>query len=194
MVTKKSASGGSVKSRRKTARAVSAVSAMATGQVTQLRKTIEQLRSRLVEEAKKRTRDVDVLNNAKKARDALAKQMSALKQQGQRLSKDLKKALGDADRREIARQQALKKIGELRAQLAHKTDELRRKTEELAKVARESASRAKDIIMSEPPAAPPPLGAEPSSEPPAAGATHTEPAESEAKGKTADPEAKDDLP
>lgn len=129
--------------------AASTVSAMASAQFKQLRKTAEQLKARLEKEAKARGVDKAVLQEAKKAHKRLAQQMGTLKEQGVRLSKQLRKALSDADQREMARQQALAKISELRGELAHKTNELKRKSEELAKLARESVSRAKDIIMGE---------------------------------------------
>ena len=75
-------------------------------------------------------------------------QMKALRDQGASLTKELKKAMSDASRRENARQQAVAKISELRAELARRTEELKRKSEELARLAMESAGRAKDIIMS----------------------------------------------
>jgi hypothetical protein len=65
------------------------------------------------------------------------------------LTKELKKAMSDASSRENARQQAVVKISELRAEVAHRTEELKCKSEELARLAMESAGRAKDIIMSE---------------------------------------------
>jgi hypothetical protein len=74
--------------------------------------------------------------------------MRALRERGASLSKELKKAINDASSRENARQQAVVKISELRAELTRRTEELKRKSEELAKLAMESAGRAKDIITS----------------------------------------------
>jgi chromosome segregation ATPase len=129
------------------------VSGMASAQLKNLQKTIEQLKARLEKEMEARTAHSRVLQEAKKAREALATQLASLKQQGTHLTKELKKALGDADKREAARQQALAKVAELRAELGRRTDELKRKSEELGRLAMDSAGRAKDIIMSEAPSA-----------------------------------------
>jgi chromosome segregation ATPase len=125
------------------------VSAMASAQFKQLRKTVEQLTARLEKEANARAAASTVIAEAKKAREMLAGQMKNLRDEGSRLTKELKRALGDADKREAARRQAVDKIAELRKELAHRTEELKRKSEELAKLAVDSAGRAKDIIMSE---------------------------------------------
>ena len=138
-----------VRRARKSASAVSSVSAMASAQLKQLRKNVDELKTRLQKEAKGRSFDARLLKEAKSARDRLAKQIGALRDQGSRLSSQLRKALSDADKREQARQQALNKIGELRNELTRRTEELRHKSEELAKLARESAGRARDIIMGE---------------------------------------------
>jgi len=161
MPTKKRSSAGARKTTRKArkpmnskkTKAASGVSAMASGQLKSLQKTIDQLRSRLEKEMEARAAHSRVLQEAKKARDALSAQLSSLKQQGTHLTKELKKALGDADKREAARQQALAKVAELRAELARRTDELKRKSEELGRLAMDSAGRARDIIMSEAPSA-----------------------------------------
>jgi uncharacterized coiled-coil DUF342 family protein len=134
---------------RKSTSAVSSVSAMASAQLKQLRKNVEQLKTRLQKEAKGRSLDARLLKEAKGARDRLAKQIGALRDQGTRLSRDLRRALSDADKREQARQQAMSKIAELRSELTRRTEELRHKSEELARLARESAGRARDIIMGE---------------------------------------------
>ena len=156
MPTRKKTSPSARKPTRKPARPVrktpstgSSVSAMASGQLKQLRKTVVQLKTRLEKEVKARTAASTVVAEAKKARDVLAAQMKTLRDEGSYLTKELKRALGDADKREAARRQAVEKIAELRAELAHRTDELKRKSEELAKLAMDSAGRAKDIIMSE---------------------------------------------
>jgi chromosome segregation ATPase len=168
MPTKKRASKAPRKSARrarKSTSTVSGVSAMAAAQLKQLRKTVDQLKSRLQKESKGRSLDARLLQEARNARERVAGQINALREQGTRLSKQLKKALGDADKREMARQQALNKIAELRSELTRRTDELKRKSEELASLARESAGRARDIIMSEArePAPSGDAGAEPSS-------------------------------
>jgi chromosome segregation ATPase len=125
------------------------VSAMASAQFKQLQKTVVQLKSRLEKEAKANATASKVVAEAKKARETLMGQLKALRDEGSYLTKELKRALGDADKREMARRQAVEKIAELRAELADRTGELKRKSEELAKLAMDSAVRAKDIIMSE---------------------------------------------
>ncbi len=72
-----------------------------------------------------------------------------MRDEGSYLTRELKKALGDADKREAARRQAVEKIAVLRAELGLRTEELKRKSEELAKLAIESAGRVKEIILSE---------------------------------------------
>jgi chromosome segregation ATPase len=133
----------------KKAPAKGGVSAMASAQFKQLQKTVVQLKSRLEKEAKANATASKVVTEVKKARDALAGQLKTLRDEGSYLSKELKRALGDADKREAARRQAVEKLAELRAELARRTDELKRKSEELAKLAKDSAERAKDIIVSE---------------------------------------------
>lgn len=125
------------------------VSAMASAQLKQLQKTVVHLKSRLEKEAKANATASKVVAEAKKARAALMGQLKTLRDEGGYLTRELKKALGDANKREAARQQAVEKIAELRADLTHRTEELKRKSEELAKLAMDSAGRAKDIIMSE---------------------------------------------
>ena len=129
-------------------KAASSFSAMATTQLKQLRKTVDQLKARLEKEARARSAASTVIGGAKKARETLMVQMKALRDHGARLTKELKKAMSDASRRENARQQAVVKVSDLRAELARRTEELKRKSEELARLAMESAGRAKDIIMS----------------------------------------------
>jgi chromosome segregation ATPase len=124
------------------------VSSMASAQFKQLQKSVAQLTTRLEKEVKANTTASKVIAEAKKARDGLAAQMKTLRDEGSYLTRELKRALGDAEKREAARKQAVEKLAELRAELAHRTDELKRKSEELAKLARDSAGRAKDIIMS----------------------------------------------
>jgi seryl-tRNA synthetase len=126
---------------------------MASAQLKQMRKTVALLKSRLEKEAKSAMSASKVVAEAKKARGTLMSQVKSLRDEGSRVAKELKRALGDADKREAARRQAVQKIAELRAELAHRTEELKRKSEELGKLAMESAGRAKDIIMSEEPAA-----------------------------------------
>jgi chromosome segregation ATPase len=150
MPTKKKSSSSARKPARRTRKtATGGVSAMASAQLKQLRKTVEQLKSRIEKEAKSSTTASKVVAEAKKAREAVMGQMKSLRDEGSRLTKELKRALGDADKREAARRQAVEKIAELRGELSNRTEELKRKSEELAKLAMESAGRAKDIIMSE---------------------------------------------
>jgi len=143
-----------VRRARKTSSTVSSASkagsfsAMASTQLKQLRKTVDQLKARLEKEARARLAASTVIGEAKKARETLKVQMKALRDQGASLTQELKKAMSHASRRENARQQAVVKISELRAELARRTEELKRKSEELARLAIESAGRAKDIIMS----------------------------------------------
>jgi chromosome segregation ATPase len=134
---------------RKAATSGGGVSAMATAQLKQMRKTVDQLRARLEREANARMAASSVVAEAKKARDALAAQMKSLRDEGGRLAKELKTAMGRSNKLEAARQQAVDKIAELRAELAHRTEELKRKSEELGRLAMDSAGRARDIIMSE---------------------------------------------
>ncbi|HKM99982.1 MAG TPA: hypothetical protein VJX23_05665 [Candidatus Binataceae bacterium] len=129
-------------------KAASSFSTMASTQLRQFRKTVDQLKARLEKEARARSSASTIIGEAKKARETLMVQMKALRDQGASLTKQLKKAMSDASRRENARQQAVAKISELRAELARRTEELKRKSEELARLAMESAGRAKDIIMS----------------------------------------------
>jgi chromosome segregation ATPase len=129
-------------------RAANSFSAMASTQLKQLRKTVDQLKARLEKEARARLAASTVIREAKKARETLKVQMKALRNQGASLTKELKRAMSHASGRENARQQAVVKISELRAELARRTEELKRKSEELARLAIESAGRAKDIIVS----------------------------------------------
>jgi hypothetical protein len=151
MPTRKKSSSSARKPARRARKtsASSSVSAMASAQLKQLRKTVVQLKNRIEKEAKARTAASTIIAEAKKAREALMGQMKTLRDEGSRLAKELKSALGDAYKREAARLQAVEKIAELRAELAHRTEELKRKSEELAKLAVDSTGRAKDIIMSE---------------------------------------------
>ena len=151
MPTKKKPSTAARKPARRAKKtsASGGASAIASAQLKQLRKTVVQLKSRIEKEAKTRIAVSTVIAEAKKAREALMAQLKTLRDEGSRLAKELKRALGDADKREAARRQAVEKVAELRAELARRTEELKRKSEELAKLAMESAGRAKDIIMSE---------------------------------------------
>jgi len=129
-------------------KAARSFSAIASTQLKQLRKTVDQLKARLEKEARSRSADSTIVGEAKKARQTLMEQMKALRDRGRSLTKELKRATSDTSKLENARQQAVVKISELRAELAHRTEELQHKSEELARLAMESAGRAKDIIMS----------------------------------------------
>ena len=76
---------------------------------------VVQLKSRLEKEAKANATASKVVAEAKKARDALMGQLKTLRDEGGRLANELKRAFGDADKREAARRQAVEKIAELRA-------------------------------------------------------------------------------
>jgi chromosome segregation ATPase len=99
-------------------KAANSFSAMASTQLKQLRKTVDQLKARLEKEARARLAASTVIGEAKKARETLKVQMKALRDQGASLTKELKKAMSHASRRENARQQAVVQISELRAELA----------------------------------------------------------------------------
>ncbi len=143
-------------------------------QLEQLRKTARMLRVKLERETRARKIEARVKSEAQKARALLASQIAALRDQGRKLATELRSALGDASKRDTARQQAIAKIAELRAEFAKKsaqlrselsrtTAELARKSEELKKLAGEAARRAVEIIRSEEHDAAPEAGA--SSEP-----------------------------
>ena len=140
-------------------------------QLAQLRKTVKELRIKLERETKARKIEARVKSEAQKARAQLASQISSLRDQGRKLATNLKSALGDAGKRDAARQQALAKIAdlkaeytkksaEMRSELSRTTAELARKSEELKKLAGEAAHRAVEIIRGEEPQAAPatPIG------------------------------------
>ena len=127
-----------------------------------MRKTVKELRVKLERETKARKIEARVKSEAQKARAQLASQIAALRDQGRKLATNLKSALGDAGKRDAARQQALAKIADLKAEYAKKSAEMRselsrttaelaRKSEELKKLAGEAAHRAVEIIRSEEP-------------------------------------------
>ncbi len=118
-------------------------------QLKQLRATVQELRAKLAKETKKRRLDARILGEAKRARDRVSRQVAALGAQGRKLAGELKKALIEGDRRKKAREQALARIAELKAELVRRSEELKRKSVELGKLARESAERARIIWQSE---------------------------------------------
>ncbi len=145
--------------KKKTAKRKKAVNP-ALRQLEQLRKTVKMLRVKLERESRAPKIEARVKSEAQKARALLASRIAALREQGRKLASDLRSALGDASKRDAARQQAIAKIAELRAEYAKKSAELRselsqataelaRKSEELKKLAREAAHRAVEIIRGE---------------------------------------------
>jgi len=118
----------------------------APGRIAQLEAMVGKLRASLVTEAQRRKLDQRVLAEAKRARDAVAGQMSALRAQGLKLAAQIKRAAHENRTLEQARRTALAKVEELRAELHDKSEEVRRTSAELAKLARESATRAREIM------------------------------------------------
>ncbi len=120
----------------------------APGRVAKLEAMVGKLRASLVTEAQRRKLDQRVLAEAKRARDAVARQMAALRAQGLKLAAQIKRTVHENRTLEAARRTALAKVEELRAELHDKSEEVRRTSAELAKLARESATRAKEIVHS----------------------------------------------
>src|ERR1039458_10680477 len=140
--------------KKKTAKRKKAVNP-ALRQLEQLRKTVKVLRLKLERETRARKIEARIKSEAQKARAVLASQIAALRDQGRKLATGLKSALGDASKRNAARQQAIARISELRAEYTKKSAELRselsrttaelaRKSEELRKLAGESAHRSEE--------------------------------------------------
>jgi chromosome segregation ATPase len=142
--------------KKKTARKSKPRKKAAPSQIDSLRRIITDLRKRLERELKTRKIDTRLVSEGKKAREQLGKQVQALREQGSKLSAQLKSALGDSKQREKARQDAVKRIEQLRKELGQKTSELLHKSEQLKELAAQSASRAVEIIRGEAPAAEPP--------------------------------------
>lgn len=120
-------------------------------ELDQLRKKVKELTVRLEREVTARKLDVRLNAEAKKAREQLAREIKALREQGRKLASQLQSTLGDATKREQALKAARVKIAELKLELGRKTSDLRRKSGELKKLAEESAHRAAAIIHSEAP-------------------------------------------
>ena len=118
----------------------------ASGRIAQLEAMVQKLRANLVAEAQRRKLDQRVLSEARKARDVVAKQLSALRAEGLKVAGQLKRAAQDNHALESAQRAALARIEELRVELHDKGEEVRRTSAELAKLARESAARAKEIV------------------------------------------------
>jgi chromosome segregation ATPase len=127
-------------------------------QLEQLRAMVSQLRARIEKEAHARKLDSRLINEAKRARDEIVRQVTSLRDQGKKLAEQVQSTLTDAKKREKARQDALAIVTELREELARKTEDLRLKTVELRNLAQESAHRAREIIQGGPPAPPPGSG------------------------------------
>lgn len=119
-----------------------------TGRMAQLEKMVRKLRASLAAETQRRKLDQRVMSEVKRARDGMAKQMSALRAQGLKLAAQIKRTAQENHTVEQARRTALAKVEELRTELHHKGEEVRRTSAELAKLARESASRAREIVHS----------------------------------------------
>lgn len=120
----------------------------AAGRIAQLEAMVGKLRASLLAEAQRRKLDQRVVAEAKRARDAVIRQMSALRAQGLKLAGQIKRAAAEKHTLEQARRAALAKAEELRAELHEKSEEVRRTSAELAKLARESATRAREIVHS----------------------------------------------
>ncbi len=118
----------------------------AISQLMRLTATVQSLRAKLMEEARRRKLDRRLLAEANRAKDKVARQISALREQGLKLASQLNRATRDAGARDEARRAALAKMAELREELRRKGDEVRRTSAELAKLARESAARARQLV------------------------------------------------
>jgi hypothetical protein len=127
---------------RKTSSTSGGVSAAASAQLKQLRKNVEQLKSRLERETKARATALTAIANGKKAHDVVTGQMKTLRAESARLAKELKRALGEADKRAGSHRQAVDQIAGLRA-------ELKRKSAEVASLAAQANSRIEATVMSE---------------------------------------------
>ena len=130
----------------KSSKTVKSAKPAAPGRIAQLEAMVHKLRASLVAEAQRRKLDQRLVAEAKRARDAVARQMSALRAQGLKLAAQIKRAVHENRTLEQARRTALAKVEELRAELHEKSEEVRRTSSELAKLARESATRAREIV------------------------------------------------
>jgi chromosome segregation ATPase len=147
-VTSRPAKSGKMGKAGQSGRSSKSAKSAVSGRIAQLESMVNKLRASLVAEAQRRKLDQRVLADAKRARDAVAKQMSALRAQGVKLAAQIKRAAHENRTLEQARRTALAKVEELRAELHDKSEEVRRTSAELAKLARESATRARDIVHS----------------------------------------------
>ena len=106
----------------------------APGRIAQLEAIVNKLRASLIAEAQRRKLDQRVLSEVKRARDGMAKQMSALRAEGLKLAAQIKRAANENHTLEQARRTALAKVEGLRAELHDKGEEVRRTSAELAKL------------------------------------------------------------
>ncbi|HYL58566.1 MAG TPA: hypothetical protein VEU51_06815 [Candidatus Acidoferrales bacterium] len=149
----------------------------APGQLDILRKRVRELAVKLEREARARKLEARIKSEVQKAHAELRSQLKMLQVRGRKIATELRSALGDANKREAARKEALKRIEALRAEYSKKSAALRaeytkrtselksdlsrtaaelsRKSDELRKLAAESAHRAVEIIRGPEHQAPP---------------------------------------
>ena len=84
---------------------------------------MQKLRANLVAEAQRRKLDQRVLSEARKARDVVARQLSALRAEGLKVAGQLKRAAQDNHALESAQRAALARIEELRVELHDKGEQ-----------------------------------------------------------------------
>ena len=142
----------------------------APGQLDILRRRVRELAVKLEREARARKLEARIKSEVQKAHSELRSQLKMLQVRGRKIATELRSAIGDANKREAARKEALRKIEGLRAEYSKKSAALRaeytkrtselksdlsrtaaelsRKSDELRKLAAESAHRAVEIIRS----------------------------------------------
>lgn len=130
----------------RTGKSARSVKPAATGRIAQLEAMVRKLRATLLTEAQRRKLDQRIAAEAKRARDAVTRQMSALRTHGAKLAAQIKRAATENHSLERARRAALARTEELRAELHEKGEEVRRTSAELAKLARDSAAHAREIV------------------------------------------------
>ncbi len=140
----------------------------AHGQLDILRRRIRELAVKLEREARARKLEARIKSEVQKAHAELRSQLKLMRVRGTKIATELRSAIGDANKREAARKEALKRIealraeyskksaalraeytrrtSELKSELSHTAAELSRKSEELRRLAVESAHRAVEII------------------------------------------------
>src|SRR5215469_4102909 len=129
---------------RKLARAAKAA---ASERIARLEATVSKLRASLIAETRRRKLDQRLAADTKKARDAIARQMNAIRAQSAKLASEIRHTMHENRTLDQARKAALATTDELRAKLQEKRDELRRTSAELARLARKSAHRAREIVQ-----------------------------------------------